>query len=110
MGLQLNEQSSGWISTPPTRSAWYSLCSARTAQLSVETPLLIMLPVRLQILFTLENKQDLISWNHLIEKGHKNKTRRRGVGGRNDNSVNEAEGKKMWHLCSLSPEKVEISH
>lgn len=36
--------------------------------------------------------------------------RRRGVGGRNDNSVNEAEGKKMWHLCSLSPEKVEISH
>lgn len=78
MGLQLNEQSSGWISTPPTRSAWYSLCSARTAQLSVETPLLIMLPVRLQILFTLENKQDLISWNHLIEKGHKNKTRRRG--------------------------------
>lgn len=36
--------------------------------------------------------------------------RRRGVAGRNDNSVNEAEGKKMWHLCSLSPEKVEISH
>lgn len=55
----------------------------------------------------------LRGWGSADEEGAwrlRDLERRRGVGGRNDNSVNEAEGKKMWHLRSLSPEKVEISH